>query len=574
MNRALFLCSGARMGRTWKDQEWTTPRSLEHRGDAANMQMRIEQFGYALGVSPQSPLFDILRIAAYVYVADQSVSRGGDKDVYGTDWRRQLGLVIPVADPSLWSASATQSALRTLLAQLTQDAWEFEFVPLEADAQPTLALEARTGKTGADTVCLFSGGTDSLCATIDAVRKDNARPILLSHFSPGTVSSRQESLAASLEKRLPIPGLRRIECWITRSGGDAPEPQARSRSLLHAAIGVTAAVALGLNEVRLADNGVVSLNLPINAQLVGARASRTTHPKSLWLMNRLFQAVFATAPSVINPLAELTREEVLSTLTAAGLQDLLRETVSCSRTRGLPADRPHCGVCSQCVGRRYATEAVGLAEWDGPALYVTDIFRHPLTDQNDARTVVLGFIRLANNILDQQDADLFETYPELSDVIQDDDLSPAKTVNRYIAMLRRHASSVRRVTEIQMRDALPDYVAGRLQADSLFAVLQNINKLTPEVPSKEADPPFSHSDDYRSVRWRGRPYALTLQQAQVVEILHQAWKAGHPDVSQLEIMDRVGNPHGRLRGTFRGSGLFGNGFLVTIRRRGLYRLDI
>ena len=36
---------------------------------------------------------------------------------------------------------------------------------------------------------------------------------------------------------------------------------------------------LGLNRVHFYENGIISLNLPVCAQVVGGRATRTTHPR-------------------------------------------------------------------------------------------------------------------------------------------------------------------------------------------------------------------------------------------------------------------------------------------------------
>ena len=55
----------------------------------------------------------------------------------------------------------------------------------------------------------------------------------------------------------------------------------RTRSFLFAALGVTFARMSGLDRLRFYENGVVSLNLPPSPQVVGARASRTTHPRVL-----------------------------------------------------------------------------------------------------------------------------------------------------------------------------------------------------------------------------------------------------------------------------------------------------
>jgi hypothetical protein len=50
---------------------------------------------------------------------------------------------------------------------------------------------------------------------------------------------------------------------------------------LFAALGTGIARALGLSRVVLADQGIVSLNLLVKDQEIGAIAHRSTHPKSL-----------------------------------------------------------------------------------------------------------------------------------------------------------------------------------------------------------------------------------------------------------------------------------------------------
>ena len=52
----------------------------------------------------------------------------------------------------------------------------------------------------------------------------------------------------------------------------------RSRSFLYAALACTVARLFANSKVRFFENGVVSINLPISEQVVGARATRTTHP--------------------------------------------------------------------------------------------------------------------------------------------------------------------------------------------------------------------------------------------------------------------------------------------------------
>ncbi len=53
----------------------------------------------------------------------------------------------------------------------------------------------------------------------------------------------------------------------------------RSRSFLYVSIDATIGRMLNFQSVRFNENGVISLNLPVCAQVVGGRAPRTTHPR-------------------------------------------------------------------------------------------------------------------------------------------------------------------------------------------------------------------------------------------------------------------------------------------------------
>ena len=81
---------------------------------------RLELPGPVLGnLSPR--MRDLVRIASYCFLADESASRGGKADVYLKDWRRQMLMAIPVSDPDFWNASDVSLALRETLNFLTED---------------------------------------------------------------------------------------------------------------------------------------------------------------------------------------------------------------------------------------------------------------------------------------------------------------------------------------------------------------------------------------------------------------------------------------------------------------------
>src|SRR5207237_1340973 len=115
-----------------------------------------------------------------------------------------------------------------------------------------------------------------------------------------------------------------------------------------------------------------------------------THPKFIRLFNRLLAALWRTPPVVSNPLWSRTRAETLAVLKPKRLRSLVSETNSCVHTRLMVAGKKHCGVCSQCVDRRFATIAVGLQKEDPSSGYVIDIFRDAVKEGHD-RTMVLSY---------------------------------------------------------------------------------------------------------------------------------------------------------------------------------------
>ena len=55
--------------------------------------------------------------------------------------------------------------------------------------------------------------------------------------------------------------------------------------------------------------------------------------------------------------------------------------------------------------------------------------------------------------------------------------------------------------------------------------------------SPEAAQIFVPSEDYRSLTFRGKEYVVTAKQAEIIKILHDAAKGGHPDVGKRRILE-------------------------------------
>ena len=85
----------------------------------------------------------------------------------------------------------------------------------------------------------------------------------------------------------------------------------RSRSFLYMSIGATIAKMIGLKSVRFYENGVISLNLPVCAQVAGGRATRTTHPKVMKGFQDIISLVAGEPFTIENPFIWKTKADVV-----------------------------------------------------------------------------------------------------------------------------------------------------------------------------------------------------------------------------------------------------------------------
>ena len=83
-------------------------------------------------------LDDLVSIAAIVYSADTRLKRGTEKDVFRTNWKRNISAKIPVHDYEFWDTDI-KNDLSDTLGYLTEDNWEFQFSKKDASipVQPT-----------------------------------------------------------------------------------------------------------------------------------------------------------------------------------------------------------------------------------------------------------------------------------------------------------------------------------------------------------------------------------------------------------------------------------------------------
>lgn len=336
---------------------------------------------------------DLIRLAGFVLAADQAFSRGGDgADDLGKSWRRLFRFVVPVQEPDFWVG--LDDVLRETLGFLSDDDYRFEFVPALGTEPRQLSFTAPDGMPivswkHVDEVLLFSGGMDSFGGAVEEILGQGKRVVLVTHRSAPQVWNKQQQLFRDLAARAgenqPIHVAMQA---VKHDDVLRREPTQRSRSFLFAAIAGAVAFLVGRDRVRFYENGVIAVNLPISRQLYGARGTRTVHPRVTRGFEQILTAVADRPFLVENPFLLKTRTDVGRTIAEHGAADLIKHTNSCAKVRSRDTMHPHCGVCSQCVDRRFAMFAAGLEEADPEEGYGVELFAGNREQEADRRLVL------------------------------------------------------------------------------------------------------------------------------------------------------------------------------------------
>ncbi len=290
---------------------------------------------------------DLIELAAFVYAIDSSVSRGGLTDQQmGKKWHRRFRVTMSVRLLSLWSDPALKRELEETFLFLSGDRFLFEFTQMEAKTfEHNRYFDfAEEDAWQPDSVIMFSGGLDSFAGALEEIIERHHRVALISHFSSTKIAPIQRDLQKHMASNLGPENLKHFPMRVQLRHGTNVEGTHRARSFLFAALGMATAVAFGRNRVSFYENGVVSLNLPPVGNVLGTRATRTTHPQTLERFQSLFSKIFDRSLRVDNPFFWRTKTEVVQTIARLGMADQIAFTRSCAdvhnQTRQYAALRP------------------------------------------------------------------------------------------------------------------------------------------------------------------------------------------------------------------------------------------
>ena len=326
----------------------------EHEGlaDVSTVGTALIKDILASGVAPNARSWDFLSLALAVNAADNVLERASSPD----GWTRQIELEVVLYEPDPYQALAKE--IEQALRFLTGDFWRLTFVdggyPPPRPKSPV--------RFDADCVCLLSGGLDSLVGALN-LTEQGRQPLLVSQTARGDKET-QSSFATGLG------GNERHLQWNQniRPKVEDIEGSTRGRSIGFFAFAAVAADHLATVRpdlprpigVIVPENGLISLNVPLNPGRVGSLSTKTTHPVFMDRLQSLWDAL--GIPAVLHlPYAAKTKGEMMAECRVPDvLAQVATQATSCGRF--VRNGYKHCGRCVPCLVRRASFIRAGIED--------------------------------------------------------------------------------------------------------------------------------------------------------------------------------------------------------------------
>lgn len=415
----------------------------------------ISDISRAMVSNIPSCLLDLLEIAAYVYCGDQRATRGGSKLAEaGRRWHRQMRFVIPVRNADVWSSAELKEELEATLGYLSDDTYQFDFVEaFDPLTEPAAYFPDMSGVAfDPDEVMLFSGGIDSFAGAVENIVQRRRRTLLVGHHSSGKVMAVQKELVSALKQAGYESLLFYVPVNVTNANLEPAEPSQRSRSFLFATLAFVLANMFGKERFTFYENGIVSFNLPIAKDVLGSRATKTTHPKVIRGFERIFTVVAKRPIEISTPYLWDTKKQVIERITSNGFGPMLSRTVSCVHPILWTKDVRHCGRCSQCIDRRFGVLAAEAGSFDPADGYAVDLLTGPRNADEDIRMAV-DYVKFSRSILNSTPQHFPAENPDVYSAVNDvPGFSATAVLDRLWEMHRRHAETVDGVLQAGIKE--------------------------------------------------------------------------------------------------------------------------
>ncbi len=427
---------------------------------------------------------DFLELAPNLFIIDRKIERGPNNSVEFNKWSRTIHFVMKVRDGKFWKQDETRKLLSQAVTFMTGDnTYEFYF----QDGYPSTAfnlfdqagISVELGDEKKQ-VALFSGGLDSFTGSVDFLETNkDSKLILISHTSgnPSTKAT-QERIYKILEKEYPNKTIwYKFKCHM--KGVRAPEESQRTRSLLYTSVAYALSQMFKESSFTFFENGVTSLNFPKRADMINARSSRTTHPRTIWHLKNFLTHLHGKPFEINHPYLLLTKTDVIAKLKTFNKNHFINSTVSCSVALKKEGNFTHCGTCSQCVDRRFAMHASYLDEDDGQGIYTKNFITEKIEDNAD-RLTILDHVRQAMEFKDAtEDGFYIDKAYELGDLLDYMNTDEETALHLLFNLCKKHGQQIH-ASIIRMRETYDDPFK-EITKGSFLDIVKEKEYLKPDV---------------------------------------------------------------------------------------------
>ena len=333
---------------------------------SSDISIHTIQLFNTLKLLPDEKSMDILFFSVYIHLIDNLLPR----DKLAVDnWQREIKIKIPVSEPLLWGKNV--NTIVEALEFLTGDEWNIEFYELSEKYFLSDELDL-VDSIHVENICLLSGGMDSLVGAINLIQEsDNI--LFVSHYDGAGANSNDQkdifdTFNSDTEKSIYLSQFHAYDSEafyeyynnVKQRIEPIHDGNLRARSLLFLGYALFHAINFNINRVYLPENGLISINIPLNESRTSSNSTRTTHPYFIKKLEDFLTAIGINV-EIVNLYQLTTKGEMLSECqNKVLLNKLINRTISCSHskrkgqwTRKKKSDNvKNCGYCIPCLIRR------------------------------------------------------------------------------------------------------------------------------------------------------------------------------------------------------------------------------
>ncbi len=477
----IVLCNGAFLPKRLKRKN-DKLIELYHEGKNRNINIELPSF-IEKQLYLKDRLKDLLEISSCVFLADRKITRGTTNDLEFKSWSRNFHFVVKVRDFDFWNNETVKESLSNALCFMTGDN-EYSFT-FEAGRNtfPTNLFDNDNYEATASVptrVILFSGGLDSFTGVIEVLEKTNDTICLVSHNSGNPTTINTQKNIYNIIKELYPKRTKHIKFKCNMTGGRAPDETQRTRSFLYSSIAYAISSNLGVDELYFYENGITSLNFPKRADMINARSSRTTHPKTIKLLSDFYTLMNDSQTfTVQHPYIFKTKSDVISILKELQKAYLVNNTVSCSKVFKTSENHTHCGTCSQCVDRRFAMYFSEMDVDDGNGIYAINFILDSIENGGD-RTTIIDYVRQALQFKKYSPGGFYYALADqLVDVLDYIEESQEDVFNNLYELCKRHGDQISEsASKMRLKH---DDISYNVEKNSFLDIMNERSFLKPSV---------------------------------------------------------------------------------------------